>query len=96
MTTVAIYDTTLRDGCQGAGLALSLQDKLDVARRLDELGVGWIEGGWPGSNPQDAQVFPAVREAPRRRGRSEARADPECAPRTTATSACSWRRKRRR
>jgi 2-isopropylmalate synthase len=69
MTTVAIYDTTLRDGCQGAGIALSLQDKLDVARRLDELGVDWIEGGWPGSNPKDAQFFQAVREEPLRRAR---------------------------
>ena len=69
MTTVAIYDTTLRDGSQCAGIALSLQDKLDVARRLDELGVDWIEGGWPGSNPKDAQFFDAVRQEPLRRAR---------------------------
>jgi len=69
MTTVAIYDTTLRDGCQGAGIALSLQDKIDVARRLDELGVDWIEGGWPGSNPKDAQFFEAVRQDPLKHAR---------------------------
>ena len=64
MTTVSVYDTTLRDGCQGAGIALALQDKLDIARRLDELRLDWIEGGWPGSNPKDAQFFEAIRQQP--------------------------------
>ncbi|EFC83716.1 2-isopropylmalate synthase/homocitrate synthase family protein [Parafrankia sp. EUN1f] len=52
-----IYDTTLRDGTQQEGLSLSVADKLVVARHLDDLGVGFIEGGWPGSNPKDAEFF---------------------------------------
>ena len=54
---VDIYDTTLRDGTQREGLSLSLEDKLRIARRLDELGVTFIEGGWPGSNPKDVGFF---------------------------------------
>lgn len=52
-----IYDTTLRDGAQQEGLNLSVQDKLAIARYLDELGVGFIEGGWPGANPKDTEFF---------------------------------------
>lgn len=54
---VAIYDTTLRDGTQGTGISFSVQDKLRVAERLDAFGVHFIEGGWPGSNPKDAEFF---------------------------------------
>jgi 2-isopropylmalate synthase len=54
---VQIYDTTLRDGTQSEGISLSVEDKLRIARRLDELGVTFIEGGWPGSNPKDAEFF---------------------------------------
>ncbi len=54
---VAIYDTTLRDGCQGQGISLTVEDKLRVARELDRLGVAYIEGGWPGSNPKDIAFF---------------------------------------
>ena len=54
---VSIYDTTLRDGTQGTGISFSVQDKLHVAERLDEFGVDFIEGGWPGSNPKDAEFF---------------------------------------
>lgn len=61
---VAIYDTTLRDGTQREGISLSVADKLKVTRLLDELGVAYIEGGWPGSNPKDAAYFEAVREIP--------------------------------
>jgi 2-isopropylmalate synthase len=57
---VAIYDTTLRDGTQGHGLSLTSQDKLKVARALDHLGVAYIEGGWPGSNPKDVEFFEAA------------------------------------
>ncbi len=57
---VYIYDTTLRDGTQREGLSLSLGDKLKIAQRLDEFGVNYIEGGWPGSNPKDADFFEAV------------------------------------
>ena len=61
MSKVFIYDTTLRDGTQREGISLSLQDKLRIAKRLDEFGVTYIEGGWPGSNPKDAEFFEAVK-----------------------------------
>ncbi len=54
---VVVYDTTLRDGCQGQGLSPTLDDKLKIARALDDLGVAYIEGGWPGSNPKDFAFF---------------------------------------
>jgi 2-isopropylmalate synthase len=54
---VQLYDTTLRDGAQMEGISLSVEDKLKIARKLDELGVHYIEGGWPGSNPKDAEFF---------------------------------------
>ncbi|MEM7799203.1 MAG: citramalate synthase, partial [Chloroflexota bacterium] len=57
MDQVFIYDTTLRDGTQMEGMSLSLEDKLKIARKLDEFGVHYIEGGWPGSNPKDADFF---------------------------------------
>jgi 2-isopropylmalate synthase len=69
---VTIYDTTLRDGCQGAGISLSLHDKLSIARKLDEFGVDYIEGGWPGANPKDSQFFVAVREEGLQRARVSA------------------------
>jgi 2-isopropylmalate synthase len=55
--TFHVYDTTLRDGAQREGLALTVEDKLKIARHLDSLGVGFIEGGWPGTNPKDAEFF---------------------------------------
>lgn len=58
--TIQIYDTTLRDGTQSEGISLSVNDKLKIARRLDEFGVHYIEGGWPGSNPKDAEFFERV------------------------------------
>jgi len=61
---IQIYDTTLRDGTQSEGISLSVDDKLRIARRLDELGVAFIEGGWPGSNPKDAEFFARSRELP--------------------------------
>src|SRR5689334_8423265 len=57
-----VYDTTLRDGAQQEGLNLSVADKLTIARQLDELGVGFIEGGWPGSNPKDTEFFARARD----------------------------------
>jgi len=54
---VLIYDTTLRDGSQGEGISLSVDDKLKIAKKLDYLGVSYIEGGWPGSNPKDLDFF---------------------------------------
>ncbi len=61
---IQIYDTTLRDGTQREGISLSCDDKLRIARRLDELGVAFIEGGWPGSNPKDAEFFERARDLP--------------------------------
>jgi 2-isopropylmalate synthase len=58
---VRLYDTTLRDGAQREGLVLSLADKLKIARRLDEFGMPYVEGGWPGSNPKDGEFFAAAR-----------------------------------
>jgi 2-isopropylmalate synthase len=57
-----VYDTTLRDGAQQEGLSLSVNDKLAIARHLDELGVGYIEGGWPGANPKDTEFFARARD----------------------------------
>jgi 2-isopropylmalate synthase len=54
---IQLYDTTLRDGTQGEGVSLSCDDKLRIARRLDEFGMAYIEGGWPGSNPKDMEFF---------------------------------------
>lgn len=64
-----IYDTTLRDGTQGEGINLSVTDKLRIAQRLDEFGMHYIEGGWPGSNPKDAEFFTKVRELKLRQAR---------------------------
>jgi 2-isopropylmalate synthase len=62
--TLQLYDTTLRDGTQREGLSLSVEDKVKIARALDRLGVGYIEGGWPGSNPKDAEFFRRIRAVP--------------------------------
>ncbi len=62
MKPIAIYDTTLRDGTQREGISLSIADKIRITKLLDNLGVAYIEGGWPGSNPKDARYFEAVRE----------------------------------
>ena len=62
--TLHLYDTTLRDGTQREGLSLSVDDKVKIARALDGLGVRYIEGGWPGSNPKDAEFFRRMRETP--------------------------------
>ena len=58
---VEVFDTTLRDGAQTEGISYSLDDKIRIAEKLDELGVTFIEGGWPGSNPKDAAFFDAAR-----------------------------------
>lgn len=59
---VEIFDTTLRDGTQGEGVNLSVEDKVRIAQRLDELGVDFIEGGWPGSNPKDIAFFQRAKD----------------------------------
>src|SRR4029450_11230644 len=62
MKTIQIYDTTLRDGTQGEGVSLSVQDKLQITQRLDEIGVDYVEGGYPASNVKDAEYFQRVRQ----------------------------------
>jgi 2-isopropylmalate synthase len=57
MITVQLYDTTLRDGAQQEGISLSVEDKLKICQKLDELGIDFVEGGWPGSNPKDTEFF---------------------------------------
>jgi 2-isopropylmalate synthase len=61
--TVILYDTSLRDGTQGEGIQLSVSDKLKAAQLLEELGIRYIEGGWPGSNPRDEQFFEAAKHS---------------------------------
>ncbi len=59
---VKIYDTTLRDGAQSENISFSLEDKLRIAKKLDDLGIHYIEGGWPGSNPKDMEFFRKVKK----------------------------------
>ncbi|MEW6571081.1 MAG: citramalate synthase [Nitrospirota bacterium] len=61
MRQVEIYDTTLRDGAQTEGISFSVEDKLHITEKLDELGIHYIEGGWPGSNPKDLEYFKKAR-----------------------------------
>jgi len=62
MQRIAVLDTTLRDGSQREGISFSAADKLRVAQKLAELGIAYIEGGWPGSNPKDQAFFQQVQE----------------------------------
>jgi 2-isopropylmalate synthase len=59
---IQLYDTTLRDGTQREGMSLSAEDKVKIARELDKLGISYIEGGWPGSNPKDAEFFQRIQQ----------------------------------
>ena len=61
MEPTLLYDTTLRDGTQGENINFTAGEKIDIAHRLDELGIHYIEGGWPGSNPKDMQFFDMAR-----------------------------------
>lgn len=63
-TPITLFDTTLRDGAQSMGVTFSVEDKISIARALDELGIRYIEGGWPGSNPKDISFFRQMREQP--------------------------------
>lgn len=69
MTHIQIYDTTLRDGAQGEGVNFSLQDKVLIARRLDEFGFDFVEGGYPLSNPKDAEFFQRIAAEPLKHSR---------------------------
>src|SRR4029450_9457136 len=59
---IKIYDTTLRDGTQGEGVSFSMEDKVRLATRLDAMGIHYIEGGWPGSNPKDLRFFARMQD----------------------------------
>src|SRR5215471_275240 len=59
---ISTFDTTLRDGTQGESISYSVDDKLLIAQKLDELGIDYIEGGWPGSNPKDKDFFARARD----------------------------------
>src|ERR1700756_4159608 len=80
---IKIYDVTLRDGTQGENIAFSIQDKLRIAYKLDELGIHYIEGGWPGSNERDEGFFKEVKKLKLNKSRiaafgSTRRADKRC------------------
>jgi 2-isopropylmalate synthase len=64
MQEITLYDTTLRDGTQAEDISFTVEDKLRIARKIDELGIHYIEGGWPGSNPKDMRFFNEVQEIP--------------------------------
>ena len=84
---IEIYDTTLRDGTQGEGVTFSVADKLRIAERLDAFGVHYIEGGWPGSNPEGHRVLRAGQAPhvpPRAAGR--VRLDPPQGHRASTTT----------
>ncbi|BAZ84452.1 citramalate synthase [Dolichospermum compactum] len=78
-----LYDTTLRDGTQREGLSVSIEDKLRIAHKLDELGIPFIEGGWPGANPKDVQFFWQLQENPLK----QAEVVPFCSTRRPHTKA---------
>jgi 2-isopropylmalate synthase len=59
--SIKLYDTTLRDGSQAEDISFSVEDKIRIAQKLDELGIHYIEGGWPGSNPKDLQFFREIK-----------------------------------
>lgn len=64
MATVQIYDTTLRDGLQGEGVFFSVDDKIRIVKALDDLGIDFVEGGWPGSNPKDQEFYARMKDLP--------------------------------
>ncbi|EQD38220.1 alpha-isopropylmalate/homocitrate synthase family transferase, partial [mine drainage metagenome] len=82
---VVLYDTTLRDGMQGFGMQLSVEQKLRVAASLDTLGIPYVEAGWPGANPRDTAVFQRLLERPLPRARLAAFGS-TCRPGATAGS----------
>lgn len=64
MRLIKVYDTTLRDGTQAEDISFSCEDKIRIAEKLDEMGIHYIEGGWPGSNPKDADFFMKIKKVP--------------------------------
>ena len=62
MSLVKLYDTTLRDGTQSEDISFLLEDKIRITHRLDEAGIHYVEGGWPGSNPKDVSFFKEIKK----------------------------------
>ncbi|MEA3342062.1 MAG: citramalate synthase, partial [Chloroflexota bacterium] len=62
MSPILLYDTTLRDGTQGENVSFTAEEKIKIAKRLDEAGMHYIEGGWPGSNPRDKKFFDLAKD----------------------------------
>src|SRR5262245_26742885 len=90
---IKIYDTTLREGTQGEGVSFSMEDKVRLASRLGALGIHYIEGGWPGSNPKDLRFFRRMQDVGFKQAKLAAFSMPRRAgawPRTTPTCAPSW------
>ena len=65
--SIRLYDTTLRDGCQAEGVSFSVREKVRIAHKLDDFGIHYIEGGWPGSNPKDIEFFEEIAKNPPKR-----------------------------
>ena len=84
--SVEIFDSTLRDGAQGEGISFSVEDKLAIVQKLDELGVTFIEAGNPGSNPKDLEFFRRVNETQRKHAQLVAFGSTRRKGRMTATS----------
>ena len=63
MKSIKIYDTTLRDGSQAENIAFTVEDKVRITHKLDEAGIHYVEGGWPGSNPKDVDFFKRIKQS---------------------------------
>src|ERR1700693_6302480 len=75
---IQTFDTTLRDGSQGEAVSFSVDDKMLIAQKLDELGIDFIEGGWPGSNPRDKEFFEQARGLKLKHAKLTAFGSPSC------------------
>ena len=78
VNNIEIYDTTLRDGAQREGISFSVADKIQIVKLLDEMGIDYIEGGWPGSNPKDMEFFNRIHEISLQNIKIAALAAPSC------------------
>ena len=94
---IQTFDTTLRDGTQGEAVSFSVDDKLIIAQKLDELGIDYIEGGWPNSNPKDKEFFQRAQDLKLKHARLTAFGSTRFArTKWTKTPMCAlcWKRKR--
>ena len=96
MKSICLYDTTLRDGSQSEDVTFTVEDKIRISHKLDELGMHYIEGGWPGSNPKDIDYFEKVKNESFRQAKSwpsAAPVIPEIKQKTTPIYSNSSKRK---